>query len=385
MESTNWCSKDDTPTVHDHCHIGLHSERSNHEEKLNVVGQELILLASAPGTTTGSSRTNDDHGSAEMLEKKLRARRRNAMYSRRKYHRKKQVIERWKTTRMELLQKNQALRKSNEQLEAMIEHCRRDVAIRENNGGRLGKAAQRKRLHLSLLSSSPSKPPPPSAQMKTESQHVISNADAVPPMAPSRFSLVSKAMNESNPPFDLYHFPIRSGIHGSVRSVVPTSFSANVVPPMVQHDPLGSLSQQYLLAATTMTSPSSMSALLRNASVSVSSSLMTADVLSSTFCLHTPTFSSQLLQRQEVANLNRVFLPQSATFLRQNILDGKSGINLGINRSDLLYHNHIGSLNDQIQRHHVISSMPASASTAFVPTYFPQLVASLNFSNNIRL
>ena len=83
-------------------------------------------------------------------QKLQQVRRKNAIYSKRKYYKKKQYIDSLKSTKLHLLGKNQVLRSSNEALEAIIQRSHKIVALKE-----MVQSEQAKQELLHALSSPP--------------------------------------------------------------------------------------------------------------------------------------------------------------------------------------------------------------------------------------
>lgn len=129
--------------------------------KLNTAEMSLKVSIQVPSqysTTTTSSisssntRSDDDASNPVVHQKKQQARRRNAMYSKRKYYKKKQFVERLRENRLQLLGKNQILRKSNEQLEEIIQRSLNMIAMKKMIQA---EETQREILHLSVQATPP--------------------------------------------------------------------------------------------------------------------------------------------------------------------------------------------------------------------------------------
>jgi hypothetical protein len=107
------------------------SDDSNGDKKMSATDcnmYENSISSTIPATASSANMDDVDRQALIEATDKDHIRNRNAMYSKRKYYKKKRFIESLKTTKLQLQSDNRALRQSNTQLEAMIERAKKMIA-----------------------------------------------------------------------------------------------------------------------------------------------------------------------------------------------------------------------------------------------------------------
>jgi hypothetical protein len=291
---------------------------------------------------------NDDNANHQMQL----ARRRNAMYSKHKYYRKKRFIESLRSTRVQLLENNHKLRSSNEQLEEIIQRSQGIIALKK-----MVQSERTQRELLKLLQ--PTLPPLPPHRALLPSRSNL-GAHTTPP---SRFGPCITTNYANLPSNTLYHSHKNTSVSGAnILPSAPTNMRGDLPAMGALHDNglgNGSLYHEYLMAVATMNTSQSLEVLTTGSSVGESSSLSS---LFPSVSVQSPLLSSQMFQ-QELRKPTFTFDPPNESLLRHDVLDRRNS-HSGISHSNLF-------LQNTDIRNEVAPLHPATTTAATFEHHFP--------------